>query len=87
MSDDDQKSDEWDRMSLNSLKRELEVQKAKTEMARDEAKDRIRDKAEEKSGRSWLWIVGAIVIVVRRRRGDPLDDSCRARVALRARER
>lgn len=51
-------------MSLNSLKRELEVQKAKTEMARDEAADRIREGSEKSSGRSWLWVVGAIVIVV-----------------------
>lgn len=64
MADDDE-SDEWDRMSLNSLKRELEVQKAKTESARDEATERIREGAESSSsGRSWLWIVGAIVIVI-----------------------
>ncbi len=51
-------------MSLNSLKRELEVQKAKTESAREEATERIEETKQRSSGRSWVWIVGAIVIVV-----------------------
>lgn len=52
-------------MSLDSLKRELEVQKTKTETARDEATERIREGAEKSSsGRSWLWIVGAVVLVI-----------------------
>ncbi|MCZ7687062.1 MAG: hypothetical protein M5U28_53280 [Sandaracinaceae bacterium] len=51
---------EYDRMSLNSLKRELEVQKSKTDLAREEARERIREGAER---RGVPWGDGA---------GDPL---------------
>lgn len=51
-------------MSLNSLKRELEIQKAKSETARGESAERVREGAEKSSGRSWLWVAGAIVLVI-----------------------
>ncbi|MCB9593540.1 MAG: hypothetical protein H6719_12470 [Sandaracinaceae bacterium] len=51
---------EYDRMSLNSLRRELDVQKAKTEQARDEAHARIREGSEKKT--PWGKIIGGVVV-------------------------
>ena len=53
---------EYDRMSLGSLKRELEAQKGKTELAREEARERMR--AEEKKARAFPWgaVIGIAVI-------------------------
>src|SRR5687768_9428448 len=69
--DDDRKSkgpSDFDRMSLNSLKRELEVQKAKTADAREGAQARIAD-AKQDPRAPWKLIlaivgVGVVVLVV-----------------------
>lgn len=53
---------DFERMSLNSLKREMEVQKSKTESAREEARERMR--AEEKKARAFPWGTIAGVVVV-----------------------
>lgn len=50
----------FDRMSLNSLKRELEVQKAQTANARDEARERLE--AEAAKQRAFPWRTLAIVV-------------------------
>ena len=55
---------EFDRMSLNSLRRELEVQKAKTAMAREEARDRIEDATEGKTPWGRILLIGSILLVV-----------------------
>jgi hypothetical protein len=54
---DDKGPSEFDRMSLNSLKRELEVQKSKTEVARDEAQQRIKE-SHKRGGAPWGTILG-----------------------------
>lgn len=55
---------EYDRMSLNSLRRELEVQKAQTETARTEAHDRIRESSS--GGTPWgkIALVGVAALVI-----------------------
>ena len=52
---------DFDRLSLGSLKRELEVQKSKTEMVREEARERLRLEEQKKKAFPWA-IVLAIVI-------------------------
>ena len=56
---------EYDRMSLNSPRRELEVQKAQTETAREEAHERIRESSS--GGAPWgkiaMVAVAGLVIV------------------------
>src|SRR6478609_5904113 len=63
MSDEgDSNNKDFERMSLGSLKRELEVQKSKTEMAREEAKARRAE--EEKKAKAFPWAaVPGIVLV------------------------
>lgn len=65
--DDPKSGGDFDRMSLNSLKRELEVQKARTETAREEAHGRIHE-AKKSSGTPWKLILaitgGALVLLV-----------------------
>lgn len=51
---------DYDRMSLDSLKRELEVQKGKTELAREEAQERIREGAERR-GAPWGLVAGILL--------------------------
>jgi hypothetical protein len=64
----DEGPSDFDRMSLNSLKRELEVQKAQTQMARDEARERLRE--EEKKAKAFPWAIvlggtlGGLVLVL-----------------------
>jgi hypothetical protein len=48
----------FDRMSLNSLKRELEVQKSRTELEREEARQRISIAKKTRSGPPWKLIGG-----------------------------
>jgi hypothetical protein len=48
---------EYDRMSITSLKRELEAQKSKTETARAEAKERLADR-KKPGGAPWGLIAG-----------------------------
>ena len=68
VSTDDDKPEEpseFDRMSLNSLRRELDVQKAKTKEAREDAHERIREGAEGKTPWAKIIIgctVGLVVI-------------------------
>ncbi len=52
---------EYDRMSLDSLKRELEVQKSKTDLAREEARERIREGAERR-GVPWGMVLGILFV-------------------------
>jgi hypothetical protein len=64
MADDDDKKpgmSEFDRMSLASLKRELESQKATTEQQRADAKERL--KAESEKSRAFPWATLAAVVV------------------------
>jgi len=58
----DEPPKDFDRMSLGSLKRELETQKAKTESAREEARERMR--ADEKKARAFPWatVLGIVVV-------------------------
>ena len=60
----DPPSKDYERMSLNSLKRELEVQKTRTETAREDARERIR--AEEKKAGAFPWgtIAGILCVGV-----------------------
>ncbi len=53
---------DFERMSLNSLKREMEVQKAKTEMVREAAKARLAE--EEKKARAFPWALVLGIVVV-----------------------
>ncbi len=57
---DDEPKGEFDRMSLNSLKRELEVQKTKTELAREEARGRIAETTKKKT--PWGMILGIAAV-------------------------
>jgi hypothetical protein len=62
MSDEgDPKSKDYERMSLGSLKRELEIQKSKTESAREDAK--VRRAEEEKKAKAFPWaaVLGIVI--------------------------
>lgn len=60
----DEPPKDFDRLSLGSLKRELEVQKSKTETAREESRERLR--AEENKAKAFPWgtIAGVLVVGV-----------------------
>ncbi len=59
---DEPPSKDYERMSLGSLKRELEVQKTRTETAREESRERMR--AQEKKAGAFPWgTIGGIVVV------------------------
>lgn len=60
---DEKKPSDYDRMSLTSLKRELEVQKAKTAEAREEAHGRIAE-TKKPSGAPWGLIGGIAVVAI-----------------------
>lgn len=62
MSDEGDPKKDYERMSLGSLKRELEVQKAQTEMAREESKARLA--ANEQKARAFPWgmVLGIVVL-------------------------
>jgi hypothetical protein len=62
MSDDGGPKNDYERMSLGSLKRELEVQKSKTESAREEAKARRAE--EEKRAKAFPWATVLAIVVV-----------------------
>lgn len=63
--DDPRKSKtDFDRMSLNSLKREMEVQKAKTEAVREAAKERRAEQEKEKRAFPWAMVVGILIVGV-----------------------
>jgi hypothetical protein len=53
---------DFDRMSLNSLKREMEVQKSKTEMAREEVRERQRAEEQKKGKFPWAMVLGIVVV-------------------------
>lgn len=68
MATDDDKPEEpmseFDRMSLNSLRRELEVQKSKTAQAREDAHERIREGSKKKIPWGKVAVYGCIGLVV-----------------------
>lgn len=67
MSNDDEPEgggNPWDRMSLNSLRRELEVQKGKTALAREEAHERIREGTKSKTPWGKILVLSTIGIVI-----------------------
>lgn len=59
MSDD--KKSELERMSLDSLKRELEMQKAATAQAREAAKDRMDEESRKAKAFPWGTLVGVLL--------------------------
>src|SRR5882672_12617196 len=63
MSDEeDPKSKDYERMSLGSLKRELEVQKSKTETAREEAKARRAEEEKKAKAFPWAAVLGIVIV-------------------------
>ena len=62
MAEGDEPPKDLARMSLDSLKREMEVQKSKTEMAREESRDRQR--REERRTRAFPWgmVLGIVLL-------------------------
>ena len=53
---------DYDRMSLNSLNRELEVQKARTAQELEETRERIRESSEAKTPWRMLLIAGGVTL-------------------------
>jgi hypothetical protein len=62
MAEGDEPPKDLDRMSLNSLKREMEVQKSKTELAREEARERQRLEEQHKRRFPWAMVLGIVVL-------------------------
>jgi hypothetical protein len=58
----DEPPKDFDRMSLGSLKRELEVQKSKTESAREEARERMRAQEQKAKAFPWGTIAGVVIV-------------------------
>lgn len=56
----DEKKSELERMSLDSLKRELEVQKAQTAQAREAAKERIEEESRKAKAFPWPMLLGVL---------------------------
>jgi hypothetical protein len=53
---------DFERMSLSSLKREMEIQKAKTATAREESKARLAEREKKAKAFPWGMVLGIVVV-------------------------